>query len=221
MQNPLDHWDHLHQNPRFRPAYPSDHVVRFMMASRPPSERRGYARFRDVGVGAGRHAKLAADLAFVPFGIDISLVGLQHAHERFQQAGVKSHLAKASMLSLPFTDNSFEVVLSYGVFYYGTASEMKQAIRETHRVLASGGRAFVVLRTIHDCRFAKGAEIEHNTFRLTITETNEAGTVQHFLMADDIPSYFSKFSKVSFEKSETTFANRALLNSDWLITAEK
>ncbi len=221
MQDPATHWDHLHRNPRFRPLYPSDHVVRFMMGSRPLLQRTGGARFLDIGMGAGRHAKLAADLTFVPFGIDISFIGLRHACERLQQAGVQPNLAESSMHSLPFSDRSFDVVVSYGVFYYGTAAEMKQAIQETLRVLTPGGRAFVVLRTTNDCRFDKGERIEPNTFRLTITETNEAGTVQHFLSEEDIPIYFSGFSQVSFEKSETTFADRRLLNSDWLITVEK
>jgi ubiquinone/menaquinone biosynthesis C-methylase UbiE len=221
MQDTASHWDNLHQNPRFRPVYPSDHVVRFMMGSRPLLKRPGGARFLDIGVGAGRHAKLAADLGFTPFGIDISFTGLQHAQERLRHAGVQTYLAKASMLALPFRDGNFEVALSYGVFYYGTAAEMKRAIKETYRVLAPGGRAFVVLRTTSDCRFAKGEQIEPNTFRLTITETNEAGTIQHFLADEGIPDYFSEFSQVTFEKSETTFSNRTLLNSDWLITVEK
>ncbi|MGH9510882.1 MAG: class I SAM-dependent methyltransferase [Terriglobales bacterium] len=221
MEDPATHWDYLHQNPRFRPSYPSEPVVRFMMGNRKALEKGSGARFLDIGVGAGRHAKFSADLAFAPFGIDISLVGLQHAREQLRQAGVRAHLAEASMLALPFKNGSFEVALSYGVFYYGTAAEMKRAIDETYRVLSPGGRAFIVVRTTSDCRFGKGQQIESNTFRLTMTETNEEGTVQHFLAADDIPKYFSQFSRVTFEKSETTFANRRFINSDWLITLEK
>jgi ubiquinone/menaquinone biosynthesis C-methylase UbiE len=192
-----------------------------MMGSRTLLARTDPVRFLDIGVGAGRHVVLAADLGFTPVGIDISLVGLQHARERLQLAGVKPSLTLASMLGLPFRDESFQIVLSYGVFYYGTADEMKQAIRETRRVLTSGGRGFIVLRTTSDCRFFQGGQIGHNTFRLTITETNEVGTVQHFLAAEDIANYFSEFAHLTFEKSETTFANRTLLNSDWLITVEK
>jgi ubiquinone/menaquinone biosynthesis C-methylase UbiE len=221
MQDAATHWDHLHQSARFRPLYPSDHVVRFMMASRALLKSTGSARFLDIGVGAGRHTQLAADLGFTPVGIDISLVGLHHARERLVQSCMQPSVAMASMLALPFPDTTFELVLSYGVFYYGTAEEMKEAIRETRRVLTPGGRGFIVLRTTSDCRFSQGEQIGHNTFRLTIRETNEAETVQHFLAADDIPNYFSDFAQVSFEKSETTFANRRLLNSDWLITVEK
>jgi ubiquinone/menaquinone biosynthesis C-methylase UbiE len=215
------HWNQLYENPRFRPSYPHDHVVRFLMANRGLLEGRQRVRFLDIGVGAGRHTKLASELGFEPYGMDFSLTGLHHARQRLHQIGIHHCLAQASMLSLPFADGSFDVVLSFGVFYYGTATEMKQAIGEAHRVLTRGGRLFVVLRTTEDYRFGKGKKLEPNTFRLTIPDTNEAGTVQHFLAAEDVPIYFAAFSQISFEKTETTFGGRTRLDSDWVITTEK
>jgi len=220
MQKAEAHWNQLHDNPRFRPLYPNDHVVRFMMANRALAAR-SCPRFLDIGTGAGRHTKLAADLGFLPYGVDISFVGLQHAHQRLQEAGARHWLAQASMVGIPFCDNSFVVVLSYGVFNYGTAAEMKQAIREIHRVLAPDGKTFVMLRTVDDYRFGRGKRLEPHTFQLEIADTNEQGTIQHFLAAEDIPAYFADFSTVSFEKTETTVAARTRVDSDWLITAEK
>ena len=214
------HWDQLHKNPRFRPQYPSDHVVRFLMGSRPLLENGG-ARFLDIGVGAGRHCALATDLGFEPYGVDTSFVGLQHARQRRCETAPRHLLAQASMLALPFADSSFKLLLSFGVFYYGTANEMKQAIAEAHRVLAPGGKALIVLRTVDDYRFGKGKKLSHNTFQLDIADTNELGTVQHFIAAEDINLYFSAFSHVTFEKTETTSANCTRLDSDWLITVEK
>jgi SAM-dependent methyltransferase len=221
MFDSSSHWDELHQKPRFRPMYPNDHVVRFLMTNRELLGRHHPARFLDIGLGAGRHTKLATELGFRRCGIDISFVGLQHARERLLTADLQASLSQASMLALPFMDCSFAAVLSYGVFYYGTAHEMKQAISEVHRILVPGGRAFVVLRTTDDHRFGKGTRLGHNTFQLSITETNELGSTQHFLADDDVPAYFAAFSHVSFEKADTTFGNRTGLNSDWLITAEK
>jgi len=221
MFDSSSHWDELHQNPRFRPMYPNDHVVRFLMTNRELLERHHPARFLDIGLGAGRHTKLAAELGFRACGIDISFVGLQHARERLLTAELRASLSQASMLALPFMDCSFAAVLSYGVFNYGTANEMKQAIAEVCRILVPGGRAFVVLRTTDDYRFGKGVRLGHNTFELSITETNEFHSTQHFVAADEIPVYFANFARVSFEKADTTFGNRTGLNSDWLITAEK
>jgi SAM-dependent methyltransferase len=220
MTDPSSRWDQLHQNSRFRPQYPNDHVVRFLMGSRRLLENRT-ARFLDIGAGAGRHCKLASDLRFDACGIDTSFVGLRHAHQRLGENASKHLLAQASMLALPFADCSFRVVLSFGVFYYGTVDEMKRAIAETYRVLEPGGRALVVLRTLDDYRFGKGKELGNNTFQLDIADTNELGTIEHFVGAEDVRSYFAAFSKISFEKTETTSANRTRVDSDWLITVER
>jgi ubiquinone/menaquinone biosynthesis C-methylase UbiE len=125
------------------------------------------------------------------------------------------------MTSLPFAEASFHAVVSYGSFYYGTAQVMQQAIVEAHRVLAPGGKSFVVLRSTDDYRYGKGRELGPNTYELDIPETNELGTIQHFLAAEDVPEYFTLFSNVSFEKTEWTTCGRTRLNSDWLITAKK
>ena len=179
------------------------------------------SRFLDIGAGAGRHMKLASELGFEPYGIDVSPVGLRHAHQRLRAVKIRHELAQASMFTLPFADGSFGVVLSFGVFCYGTSDEMRRAINEARRVLVRGGRLFAVLRTTQDYRFGKGEQIEPATFRLKIKDTNEYDTVQHFVAEQEIGIYFAEFSSVSFEKTETTLANRTRLDSDWLITAGK
>jgi SAM-dependent methyltransferase len=191
------------------------------MANKAVVENGGPRRFLDIGSGAGRHIHLASELGFEPYGVDTSMTGLQHVQQQLHSMHVQSRVARASMLALPFAAASFGLVLSFGVFYYGTADEMQQSIAEAHRVLASGGRLFAVLRTTQDYRFGKGEQLAARTFRLKIADTNEYDTVQHFLGAEDIAGYFRNFSHVSFEKTETTSANRARLDSDWLITAQK
>jgi SAM-dependent methyltransferase len=221
MSDDTSHWNRLHDSPRFRPSYPNDNVVRFLISNRTEPEKKTLPRLLDIGTGGGRHIKLGAELGFKSYGIDFSLVGLRHAERWFSDLKVRAYLAQALMESLPFADSSFDRVLGYGVFYYSTANNMKKSIAEAYRVLTRGGKLFVVLRTTGDYRFGKGKQLERNTFRLNITETNEYDTIQHFLAEEDIPAYFAAFSCMSYEKAETTFANHSRINSDWLITAEK
>ncbi|HXZ31319.1 MAG TPA: class I SAM-dependent methyltransferase [Terriglobales bacterium] len=221
MRDSSAHWDELHENPRFRPHYPNDHVVRFLMARRTAVENGGSLRLLDIGTGAGRHMQLAAELGFEPYGIDVSCIGLRYAHQRLRASNHPARVAQASMLALPFADCSFGLVLSFGAFYYGTSNEMQQAIEEAWRVLVPKGSLFVVLRTTDDYRYGKGERLAVNTYRLEISDTNEYETVQHFLAAEDINRYFDRFSHVSFEKTETTSSNRTRVDSDWLITAKK
>ena len=165
--------------------------------------------------------KLAAEMGFFPVGTDVSWTGLCHAHERLDSIQIPHVLAAGAMSALPFADNSFSVVLSYGVFCYGTAEDMKRAISEAWRVLCPSGKLMVVVRSTRDYRYGKGRRLEPNTFQLEIDDTNELGTTQHYLTETDIPAYFGRFADLSFEMCEITYGNRSRLDSDWVITAQK
>jgi ubiquinone/menaquinone biosynthesis C-methylase UbiE len=175
----------------------------------------------DIGVGGGRHTRLLCELGFDTCGVDISEEGLKQTEGLLARLGFQATLKKAAMTELPFESNSLDLVISYGVFNYGTAEDMRRAIGEVHRVLQDGGRAFVVLRTTDDFRYGKGQALDADTYLLTISETNEEGTVQHFLSESALPTAFAAFSNLEFEKAETTFAARTAKNSDWLVSVRK
>ncbi len=216
------YWNDLHGSERFRPSYPSEEVVRFLM-------RRFRARLQDgarlsaldIGVGGGRHSRLLCELGFDTSGIDISAEGLKQTEAILAKLGFHPTLKNARMTELPFESNSFDLAISYGVFYYGTADETRKAIHELHRVLKVGGQAFVVLRSTDDFRYGKGEALELHTYRLTTSETNEKGMIQHFLSEPDVRDFFAAFSELEYERTETTFAARTEKNSDWLISLRK
>jgi ubiquinone/menaquinone biosynthesis C-methylase UbiE len=216
-------WDHLHEQPPFRPLYPNEHVVRFLARDYVSlaDKRDKLSKILDIGVGGGRHTKLLCEMGFDAYGLDISMIGLRYTHKLIAEKRWKAGLVRASMNILPFKDGSFDAAVSFGVFYYGSSTEMQAAIHEIHRVLKANGKAFVVLRTTSDYRYGKGDPIGPDTFFIRIRETNEFGTIQHFLSEEAVFKYFSLFSHIWVEKTETTFMERKAVNSDWLITVEK
>ena len=181
----------------------------------------GGARALDIGCGAGRHTLLLAEHGFAVDAVDFSREGLNATRVLLAEHGYEVGLTLASAEALPFADETFDVVLSYGVFYYGTPAEGRAAIGELFRVLRPAGRAFVVVRTTDDYRYGKGVAIEPRTFRCEIEDTNERGMVIHFLTEQDVEEFYGSFGQLSFELTETTFAARTATNSDWLITVEK
>jgi ubiquinone/menaquinone biosynthesis C-methylase UbiE len=213
-------WDNLHAQPRFRPRYPNEHVVRFLVRNFAEADR---ARLQalDIGVGGGRHTKLLCDLGFQTSGIDFSREGLKHCQAWLESEHQQAVLKHATFEALPFPDASFDAVVVYGVYNYGNERAMRQGIAELHRTLKLGGRAFVMVRTTADYRHGKGECLEPDTFRLSIADTNELGTVQHFLSERAVPEAFGAFAEVAFEKTETTFDQRRAVNSDWLIEVRK
>jgi ubiquinone/menaquinone biosynthesis C-methylase UbiE len=149
------------------------------------------------------------------------MTGLKYTRKRIIKDNFNAGLARATMDYLPFKENSFDAVISYGVFNYGSQKDMQMAIQDMYRILKVNGKAFVMLRTTNDYRYGKGEQLERNTFILNIHDTNEHRTVQHFLDEKAVREYFASFSKLEFEKSETTFMQLQAVNSDWLIAAEK
>ena len=214
------HWDALHTQPRFRPRYPNEHVVRFLMANFAPEERT-HCRLLDIGVGGGRHTRLLCELGFQVFGTDISEEGVAQTERLLRASDLTATLRQAEMTSLPFPSETFNGALSFCVFTYADHAGMAQAVAELHRVLRPDGMAFLMLRSDRDYRCGKGEKIEPGTYRLTIEDTNEFGLVQRFLREEEIPALFADFQDVHFELTETTFDDRRKLNSDWLITVRK
>jgi SAM-dependent methyltransferase len=88
----------------------------------------------DVGCGAGRFLRLAADRGARVSGIDATPELLAIARERVAAADLR----QGDMQFLPFADASFDVVTGFNSFFY--AADVVAAFREAARVLRPGGR---------------------------------------------------------------------------------
>ena len=208
-------WDALHTQPRYRPRFPQDDVVRFLAAWFDTDVRELHAL--DVGVGGGRHTRLLCELGFATSGVDISAEGLRHAAALLEHEGRRADLRVAPMSELPFDAGVFDVAISYGVMNYADRSGMVRGIAELYRVMKPGARALAMLRTTDDYRCGRGRQLGPQTFALETDETSEAGLVQHFLSEADVPQLFAAFDSLAFEKREATFDARRAKNSDWTI----
>jgi SAM-dependent methyltransferase len=213
-------WDALHALPRFRPAYPSESVVRFVArrlgwpAKDPSVTPR---RVLDMGCGAGRHLHLLADAGHHAVGSDYSRAGLRHVRDVL--AGTADQVAQAPMQTLPFRDGSFDAVLAWGVVNYATPEGLQIAIDELRRVLRPGGACLVVTRGTDDGRYGQGIEVGRHTFVLDTGDTNEAGMVMTFLDRDDIDRVFRSWSAVLVDRVHHTDRGGTVVNDDWVIEA--
>lgn len=98
------------------------------------------ARVLDVGAAKGfmihDFKLLMPELDII--GLDISSYGIEHAKEE-----VKHLLQLGNATSLPFPDNSFDLVISINTIHNLPLEELKQALREIQRV--SRKNAFVTM----------------------------------------------------------------------------
>jgi SAM-dependent methyltransferase len=93
---------------------------------------RAALRLLDAGCGTGGNLRRLGGFGHA-FGIDLSSTALRFARER----GVPA--ARASLLSLPFPDRTFDCVTSFDVIYHAWVPDDRAALREMARVLRPGG----------------------------------------------------------------------------------
>jgi ubiquinone/menaquinone biosynthesis C-methylase UbiE len=91
----------------------------------------------DAGCGTGANLSLLKNFG-VPFGLELFWRGLQLGREQGA-----TRLVQGTVTSLPFSDASIDVVLSFDVLYCLPDPAEHDSIAEMFRVLRSGGSAIV------------------------------------------------------------------------------
>lgn len=106
-------------------------------------ERYRGRRVLEIGVGLGadheRFALAGASLC----GIDLTERAVAHARRRLELRGLRSELQCASAQELPYPDDQFDLVYSWGVLHHTV--DTSGAVREVLRVLRPGGEAKVMI----------------------------------------------------------------------------
>ena len=100
-------------------------------------------RVLEIGVGMGADYFEWLRAGAKATGIDLSSASLELARRRCELAGYKPDLLLADAEHLPFPDQSFDVVYSYGVMHH--SPDTSKCLQETWRVLRPGGQARVML----------------------------------------------------------------------------
>lgn len=97
----------------------------------------------EIGVGLGADHQRFAESGAALTGLDITERAIAHTRRRFELAGLRSDLRVGDAEQLPFADESFDVVYSWGVLHH--TPDTGKAIDEVRRVLRPGGEARVML----------------------------------------------------------------------------
>jgi ubiquinone/menaquinone biosynthesis C-methylase UbiE len=109
-------------------------------------EARG-KKLLEVGVGAGSDHLRFARAGAVCSGVDLSDVSLDTTRRRLAAEGLASELHVADAEALPFPDETFDIVYSWGVIHH--TPDTPKAAREILRVLRRGGTFCVMVYNRH------------------------------------------------------------------------
>ncbi|MES2179190.1 MAG: class I SAM-dependent methyltransferase [Gemmatimonadota bacterium] len=113
---------------------------------------RSFARFHDgrgqdvleVGVGMGAdHLEWAKEKPRSLTGVDLTPRAIEFTRARFAAAGLTANVELADAERLPFPDESFDLVYSWGVLHH--SPDTQRAVDEVRRVLRPGGKARIMI----------------------------------------------------------------------------
>jgi SAM-dependent methyltransferase len=97
----------------------------------------------EIGCGVGTDGLEIAGRGADYTAIDVSRVSLELAKENFRLNGLSGVFLNASAESMPFLENSFDAIYSWGVLHH--TPDMEKAVREVERVLKPGGKFCIML----------------------------------------------------------------------------
>ncbi len=102
----------------------------------------------EIGVGMGAdHLQLARNHPKSLKGLDLTERAVELTTRRLTLHGFRPDLSTADAERLPFEDNSFDLVYSWGVLHH--TPDTPQAFREVHRVLRPNGVARIMIYHLH------------------------------------------------------------------------
>jgi len=214
-------WDDLYTDSYHRPRYPSGDIVAFSFKNFP----RG-GKILDLGCGVGRHMKFLAENGFKAYGVDYTSNGVAHTKELLKTNHLYGEVFQASMEKLPFEDEFFDGLFSYGVIFYGTKEQIEQGAKEILRVLKKGAKAYLILRSIKDYRHTEGQILSKYEVVIDCKNPKSPGfgengmRVYHF-DEEEIKRIYTGFSKITIDSIRHSFENDSYADYNYVVVLTK
>jgi len=163
----------------------------------------------EIGFGMGTDLFSFASAGAKVYGVDLSPQHLEIARSRFALYNLPANLQLADTESLPFEDNTFDVVYSFGVIHHTPDTE--KAVGEIYRVLKPGGQAILAVyhktSVFHLCviagyllhrRFLKES-YQDTLSRIEYRENSDAQPLVKLYSRKDFQNLLKQFSQTQIE----------------------
>ncbi|NPV56699.1 MAG: class I SAM-dependent methyltransferase [Anaerolineae bacterium] len=210
-------WDELYRTGES--FWESPHPICQKLIDFAATNQKGNRTVLDLGCGNGRHLSLLASKWQHVTGLDNSRQGLLQARQVIQQdRDANVCLVLGDMVHLPFSNSSFDSLLSTHVIYHNPMALIRQAIAEIFRVLRPGGVAALTFQSVRSWRYGYGVPLEPNTF---IPDAGlDAGVPHHYFDAVELMIELRNFTlwSLELEESRNTEGHRS---SHWQVILEK
>jgi SAM-dependent methyltransferase len=167
----------------------------------------GGEKVLEVGLGYGTLGQLIASRNADYYGADIAEGPVANMRRRLSWLGLpEEHAMQASVLELPFADETFAYVYSIGCLHH--TGDLERSVQEVHRVLVPGGRAVVMLYNRHSLRrlrYALGRRVRGASLDDELRgiydpdDSGEAAPHTDFVSRRDVRRLFRDFDRVKID----------------------
>jgi ubiquinone/menaquinone biosynthesis C-methylase UbiE len=152
QQQKFDKWNRenfvAHRETKFPPSHPTEFLVKIFSSPRYTKHSRIVGpedSVLDVGCGSGNNLRFFLEKGCRSFGVEINHEMVKLAKENLNRIGLCPDIRLGNNRSLPFEDESFDVLTSINTIHYEEGTEsVLQAFKEFHRVLRPGGTLLIV-----------------------------------------------------------------------------
>jgi SAM-dependent methyltransferase/uncharacterized protein YbaR (Trm112 family) len=131
----------------------------------------------DIGCNWGRWSIAAARSGYRPIGVDPSFEAIVAARRIARQLGADTRYVVADARRLPFADDTFDVVFSYGVLQHFSKSDVAVSVDEIARVVMRSGYSWVqmpnALGALNAVRLAQRGFREGDAFEVRYWKPSE------------------------------------------------
>jgi len=167
----------------------------------------------EIGIGLGVDFMRFARGGARATGVDLTLAAVDSARALLELEGLEATVLVADAEALPFDEQQFDVVYSWGVLHH--TPDTAKAVQEVHRVLRHGGEARIMLYAL-DSPFAGAVWLRQLArerrplgMRAALSRGLESPGTQAFT-SSEVKQLFAAFDEVELTRVVTAYDRRVL-----------
>ena len=205
--------------------YPWDAVVSFVFRNK-PDKPRAATHILELGCGTGCNLWFCANEGFRVSGVDGAEQAIKVARQRFEQEGLRGDLVCADFTSLPYMDNSVDLIIDRGALSCTSYPDLNKTLTEAQRVLKQSGRMlFTPYADIH----SSAVSGTYDSLTRLVTGIKKGSLVgagqQCFLGLRDIQELFAGdkwiILSVKLKEEKEMYSDELSIHAEYHVVVEK
>ncbi len=149
-------WDNHYTKVKSKLLYPDENLVRIL------AKLNWQGRALDHGAGSGRHIPLLKNFGYSVKACDYSNTTIENLKKEFSDTEVRL----ITNTELPYLDNEFDLIISWGVLHYNEINEAKKIISEWKRILIPNSYLACTIRADTDTHLAIQKDLSGSKIKL-------------------------------------------------------